>query len=277
MADQSNHANVPRVTERRCSSRSEPRKLDWERIAVKPMKTCLIVCSLLLVARVATAQVPVPDIAGSAAQAANEETSHLAFVTEYIRELARNEDTRASGEQEFKQGAKDEALRIGIHASTLIQLELRSQIRMLKGMRLKPPFDELIPDITGFYEHKVALHQRLIDISTAFLAGPKPGVDYGKLAAEMPKVRAELEYVDHSLFDATPLVFATLIDEKPDSKNHVSHLIITKAERAKLIDELTGGFGSKLDQKDQSFTVSAASVLKAYFLKDYRCSDEPWE
>jgi hypothetical protein len=117
----------------------------------------------------------------------------------------------------------------------------------------------------------------MIDISSAFLVGPKPDVDYGKLAAEMPKIRAELEYIDHTLFDATALIFATLIDPKPDSKNHLSHLIITKAERAKLIDELTGAFGSKLDQKDQNFTVSAASVLKAYFLKDYKCSDQPWE
>jgi len=117
----------------------------------------------------------------------------------------------------------------------------------------------------------------MLDVGSAFLAGPKKGVDYGKLAAEMPKIRAELEYVDHSLFDATPLIFATLIDQKPDSKNHASHLIITKAERAKLIDDLTGDFGSKLHQKDQNFTVSGASVLKAYFLKDYKCSDDPWE
>jgi hypothetical protein len=205
------------------------------------------------------------------------ETSHLAFVNEYIRELAANEDTRAAGEQEIKQGTKDDALSIEIHAGTLIQLELRSQIRMLKDMRLKPPFDGLIPDITGFYEQKIALHQRLIDISGSFLAGPKPGVDYGKLAAEIPKIRAKLEYVDHALFDATPLVFATLIDQKPDSKNHVSHLIITKAERAKLIDDLTRDFGPKLDQKDQNSMVSAASVLRAYFLKDYKCSDDSWE
>ena len=73
------------------------------------------------------------------------------------------------------------------------------------------------------------------------------------------------------------MIFATLIDQKPDSKNHVSHLIITKAERAKLLSELTGDFGSKLDQKDQNFTVSAASVLKAYLLKDFKCSDDPWD
>lgn len=219
--------------------------------------------------------------AGAAAtfEAEKPETSHLAFVTQYVRELAAIENIRSSAEQELKegQGTPGEVFSNGIHASTLIQLELRFQINTLKGMHLNQPFDQLIPNLTVFYERKIALHQRLIDIGSAFLAGPKPGVDYGKLAAEMPKIRAELEYIDHSQFDSTPLIFATLIDQKPDSKNHVSHLIITKAERAKLIDDLTGDFGAKLDQKDQNFTVSAASVLKVYFLKDYKCSDDPWE
>jgi hypothetical protein len=205
------------------------------------------------------------------------ETSHLAFVSEYIRELAAIENIRASVEKEQKQGNQSDVFSNAIHAGTLMQLELGSQVRMLKAMRLNPPFEELIPDITKFYEQKIALYQTIIDIGSAFIAGPKPGVDYDKLASEVPKTRAGLEFIDHALFDVTPIIFATLIDQKADSKNHASHLIITKAERAKLIRNLTDHFGAKLDQKDQNFTVSAASVLKAYFLKDYKCSDDPWE
>jgi hypothetical protein len=205
-------------------------------------------------------------------------TSHLAFVTEYIRELAENERLRAAGEQELNQSTIDGKFTSAIHTSTSIQLELRSQIHMLRDMHLSAPFDKLIPDIIGFDQDKIALHQRLIDITSAFIAGPKPGVDYSSLAADMPKIRAQLEYDDHSLFEAAPLIFATLIDKKPDSMNHANHLIVSKAERAKLIDDLIVDFGSKLDQKDQNFTVGSASVLKAYFLKDdFKCSDEPWD
>lgn len=57
----------------------------------------------------------------------------------------------------------------------------------------------------------------------------------------------------------------------------MSHLIVTKAERKKLIEDLDRDFGKKLDQKDQNYIVGAASVLKAYFQKDFKCSDEPWE
>ncbi len=206
------------------------------------------------------------------------ETPHLAFVTEYIRELAAIENIRAAGERELNQGTKDaEKFVTAVHTSTLFQLELRSQIRELKGMHLNAPFEDLLPSIMALYGDKIALHQDLIDISSTFIAGPEPGVDYGRLAAEMPKVRAKLEYVDHALFQATLSIFATLIDEKPDSKNHASHLIITKAERAKLLHDITRDFGSKLNQKHQNWTVSSASVLKALLLKDYKCSDEPWE
>lgn len=206
------------------------------------------------------------------------ETPHLVFVTEYVHDLASIEDIRAAGERELKQDTKDaEKFATAVHNSTLFQLELRSQIRSLQAMRLNSPFEDLIPNITALYVDKIVLHQNLIDISSAFIAGPEPGVDYGKLAAELPKVRAKLEYIDHTLFQATPSVFATLIDEKPDSKNHASHLRITKAERAKLLDEITRDFGAKLNHKEQNWTVSSASVLKTLLLKDYKCSDEPWE
>jgi len=205
------------------------------------------------------------------------ETPHLAFVTEYVRELGAIEIIRAAGEQEQAEGKQAEVFSNAIHTSTLFQLELGSQIRVLKDMILRPPFDDLTKNLVGFYAKKMELYQRMIDISTAFIGSPKPGVDYDKMAAEMPKIRASLEFVERALFEATPLIFATLIDQRADSKNHASHLIITKAERTKLLDDIAARFGSKLDQKGQNFTVSAASVLQGYLQKNFRCSDEPWE
>jgi hypothetical protein len=197
-------------------------------------------------------------------------------VAEYIRQLGATEDLREAGERDLKQDPKA-SFSTFIHTGSLFQLELRSQIGILKGMRLNTPYDALIPTITGFYEDKIALWQKIIDSSSAFVAGPKPGVDYNKLAAEVPQVRAQLEFIDESLFKATPLVFSTLIDQKPDSKNHASHLTITRVERSKLIHDLKTEFGAKLDQKDPNYTVGAAKVLKGYLLKDYKCSDDPWD
>jgi hypothetical protein len=205
------------------------------------------------------------------------ETPHLTFVTEYIRELNAIETIRASAEQVLTRSTDNEKFSDAVYSSTRMQLELRTQISILKDMHLNPPFETVIPNITKFYTRKIDLFQRLIYISGAFIGGPKSGVDYGKLAAELPQIRAELDDIDHTLFQATPLIFATLMNMKPDSQNHISHLIITRAERARLLSDITTYFGPKLDQKDRSFQVGAAVILRDGLLNDLKSSDDPWE
>lgn len=208
------------------------------------------------------------------------ETSHIEFVTEYIRELTAIERIRAAGEEENNQSTKAGKPPFAglIHTATMFDLELHSQIRRLSDMRLSPPSDYLIPALIDFYEQKLTLWQRMSEIGSAFMAGPKEGVDYGQLGAEVPKLRARLEYVDQSIFEATPGVFATLINTtKADSKGHVSHLIITKAEKQELLTKLNDSFGAKLDQKNQNYIVSSAIVLRDYLHKDFKCADEPWQ
>ncbi len=65
-------------------------------------------------------------------------TPHLEFVTEYVRELAAVERIRAAGEAENNQDKKDGELPFAgaIHTSTLFELELGSQVKVLKGMHL---------------------------------------------------------------------------------------------------------------------------------------------
>jgi hypothetical protein len=150
---------------------------------------------------------------------------------------------------------------------TSYQLELMVQIATLETMRLNPPFENVIENFTHFYEQKLVIYKQFTDLCSALITGPKPGVDYGALAAEAPKLNARLEFIDQGLFKSSPLVFATLIDTREDSQGHVSHLIITKTERAKLVHDITLAFGDKLKQDNQSYTVSAASVLKSYLEK----------
>jgi hypothetical protein len=204
------------------------------------------------------------------------DTPHLTFVKEFIRELSAIEEIRSNGEQDLKKDPNGTFANM-IHSATLFKLELASQIRMLGGMSLSDPFDTLIPSLSGFYEEKIKLWDRMKEIGGSFIGGPREGIDYQKLAAEVPEVRARLEYMDQSIFQASPLVFSTLIDMKPDSKNHVSHLVITKAERAELLDSLDTAFGKKLDEKNPNYTVGTAVILRDALKKGYKCSDEPWE
>ena len=205
-----------------------------------------------------------------------QENASLAFVSEFVRELDAIEKIRSVGEQELKENGGN-SIAGSIRNSTRVQLELGTSIEMLKGIRLKPPTDGLPQQIIAIYKQKIDIHQALIDIASQFTATqPKPGVDYGKLSAEMPKITASLEFIDETLYKAVPVVFGSLIDMRPDSQGHASHLVITKAERQKLIHDIKSSFGSKLREKNQNYIVGSASVLLAYLQKDFKCSDEPW-
>lgn len=221
-------------------------------------------------------------VAGSSFAVETPETPHLAFVKEYVRELVDLERVRESMEKEAAQ-TKDpnEKLTAFLHGSTLMQLELQTHTAALKEMRLNGEFKELIPRLVDFYTTKSGLYGRFADNTSALLAGslqPEAGVYYGKLATDLPKLRAQIEYINETLFtDMTPLVFMTLIDMKPDSQNHCSHLTITKAERDELVRTLTDNFGAKLNAKNPIYGVADASLLKFFLIeKGYRCSDEPW-
>jgi hypothetical protein len=216
------------------------------------------------------------------AQKAKPETPHLEFVKEFIRELASIEDIRDTFEQDFaearKRGIATEIFTSAIYGSTRIQLELKAQISVLSRMSLNAPFDTLIPNISDFYRDKIKLHQVLIDVSTTMLKSPKPSNDYSDELRAEASARAGLDSDDHALFAASVQVFMTLEDMRPDSKNHVSHLIITRAERDDLVSDITAGFGTKLDQKHPNLAVSTAQLLKSALLsKNWKCSDEPWE
>lgn len=203
---------------------------------------------------------------------ASAETAHLTFVTEYIRQLASLERLRDIANKEL-QGDVSQKMSGCIRNGTRFQLELRSQIGMLKDMQLNPPFDVLPSSLAAFDEKKIELYRTMSEGCEAMMSAPKPGVDYDAIAAQAPKLTATLEYVDHAVFDTAPLVFGTLIDPVPDANNKMSKLTITGAERKKLIGDINSYFGAKLDQKDQPWLVSAAWVLRGYLMKDYTTAD----
>ncbi len=211
--------------------------------------------------------------------AEKKETSHYEVVDEYIRSLGTTYNLQQVAKKDIEVDNKSDdpaiaGLMSGIRNSTRVKLELNYSIQKLKGMNLNNPFDTLLPTTIDFYKNKHELHDDLIKIATNLLSGPKPGVDYGKMAAIMPQITAQVEYIDESIFQLMPMVFALLIDTKPDSEGHMSHLNISTAQKLKLIDSINGYFGESLDQKDKNWTVSSAAVLKAYLLKDYKCTDE---
>ena len=88
-------------------------------------------------------------------------------------------------------------------------------------MNLNKPFDMLPATIAGLYNYKIKAHNQLIVIATALSSAPNQGVDYRSMTTDFPKLISMIEEFDHSIFESTPVVFATpvegatLIDEPP--------------------------------------------------------------
>ena len=210
----------------------------------------------------------------SLTNAAQAQSTAYNFVSEYVRELGAIESIRAKAEKETTGLSTNDILIGCVRNSERFQLEITSHISMMQNLKLRAPFDKLVSNIVGFYDYKLKIFRELSGGCSTLLEGPKPGVDYGALTANVPKLNAQLEYIDKALFDATPMIFATLIDERPNAQNQMDRLAITKAERDKLVRSLDLSFGQKMKAADQNYTVSAASVLRHYLAeKGYKCSD----
>jgi hypothetical protein len=230
---------------------------------------CLLLCPALLLC-IGTAWALSPS--------KTSETPHLRFVTEYVRELAEIEEIRADFDRQMAaRKGPEEAFSISSYTFTRMTLELKSQAAILGRMHLNKPLDFLIPSLTEMYSEKVTILKRLLEIDRAMLQGPKDGVDYAKMASEIPELRAKIDDIDDSILKATPAVFMTLLDSRPDSQNHLSHLVITRAERAELLDYINTSFGDKLSEKNPPYLVGVAVVLRDGLLKDFKCADEPWD
>lgn len=208
------------------------------------------------------------------------DTPSYNVVAEYIRSLGaiHNVQLTASKEQgDVDNDNPTQTLMNEIRNGTRLKYELRESIGMLKIMTIKrKSFDELIPNTIYFYQEKLKLYDEMTGIAKQLIEGPKPGVDYSKLAARMPEITASVEYLDKGIFQSMVMVFALLIDEKPDSEGHMSHLNITKAQRQKLIDAIDASFADSLDKENKNWTVASADLLKTYLQKDYKCLDE-WQ
>ena len=212
------------------------------------------------------------------ARAESPETPRFAFVKLYIEQLEAIEEIRDAAAKELKTDPDTQRIADCVHTMTQYQLELSTQISAMQDVHLNKPLDWLPGGLVEYNKQKLDLYKQYGDACETMLAGPKPGVDYGKIAASLPKINAQVEFIDKGIFQTAPAVFGSLIEMKANSHGGADHLIITKAEKEELVHEIKLAFGDKLNQHDQNWIVSAASVLDFYLeKKGYKSSDEPWD
>jgi hypothetical protein len=209
------------------------------------------------------------------------QTTPFEFFGTSVSQLATFEQLRAGAEQEVQESAGDSGkMWMGcIHSGTRFDLELSSAASMMDGMHLRAHFGDqqfqaLPHQIAEIYRLRQAFMRKITAICSAFAEGPKPGVDYKALAAQMPKLRASLEDLDSTLFASGALAFMTLVSDKEDSQGHASHLIISCAQKQELLTQLKDEFGAKLDQKGVPPGVEQAQLFRDKLI-EYKCAEEP--
>src|SRR5471032_370959 len=166
-----------------------------------------------------------------------------------------------------------------VRNGTRTRMRLNVTIRLLQQIEpVDKNFESLISYLINMYGRKEQLYAEMVDAGKTMLAGEKPGVDYGVLVGRMPEVRAQLEFVDESIFKAVPMLGMLMVSDKPDSKGHLSHFAITRKEAQEIISMIQIGFGKSLDAKEQNWTTSSASILRTYLRdKGFKYSDDPWQ
>ena len=203
-------------------------------------------------------------------------TSPLQFFQSYVRQVATFEELRDDAEKDSV-ADKSNAPMNCIHFGTRYNLEVTAAIRALRSTHLAVANKDLqeVPQMfAALYAQRQQAMAEMTRVCTAFAEGPKPGVDFAGLAATMPKIRARLDYIDKTLFDASSLVFGLLISDLPDSQGHASHLVISCDDRKRLIDQIDADFGAKLKAGNANYSVSQAQLFRATLIK-FKCAEEP--
>ena len=206
-----------------------------------------------------------------------DKVARIAFVNEFIRELGVINDVRERWEKDHRADTSTaQEMATAIRTSTRAKLELATNINMLGDIHLNSRFNDFRVNLQDIYKQKMVLQDEITKIASEFISGPKPGVDYGALAARMPQITATNDYLDKILFDASPAVFLSLVDEKEDREGHLSHLIITAAQRKQMVNRIESLFGSTKSDKDKNYITSIAWLIRDALLKNYKLSDDPW-
>lgn len=208
---------------------------------------------------------------------ASSETPPIEFVGAFIRTLGEVEQARVQAATELKSGGNSFAVAGCVHSMEALDLALANGVNTIAVMKLRSD-NKNVRDVPLTFAQQFKLLGEIyaaMGATCSDLLAAKPGANYGAIIAKFPKYRADAEYTWKTLLQGSPLVFATLIADKPDSQGHISRLSITRKERDALVRDINRTFGRKLDQASQDDVISIAWVLRNYLTKKgYRCSDE---
>jgi len=205
---------------------------------------------------------------------ADDVNRRVEFVSAFIRALSGSEDIRLEAVAELTNESPQDKLSSCIHTTQLQMHEMADAANLAATYKFGGDSKDTPSLLLKYFATKGEMFNSLGNMCETMMEGPKPGIDYGKIAAAMPKLRADMEYIDKNLLPMAVMVFNVLIRETPDKQGHMSRLIITREQRDQLVRDINRGFKG-LNAKNANYVVSSAAILKDYLArKGYKCADE---
>jgi hypothetical protein len=217
-------------------------------------------------------------LTGAQSQPFNEKNPRIQLASEFVRELEVLYRLQETGKKELAEdNSSSGQLVTGIRVGTRTVLEMNESIHRLDGIAVDGRWAEFRGLLKQLDSERIRIFQEMNQMAKAMISGPKPGVDYGAMAAHAPELTAEIEHVDKSMFNMAQAIFFALVDEQrlgPDGKLY--HLLLTKKDRANMIQLIDNVWGQTLEDKNSSSIVSAAWAIKYGLTRPlYKCADEP--
>jgi hypothetical protein len=203
--------------------------------------------------------------------------ARIALAREFVRELEILYRLQETAKKEFAEDSSGPGrLMTGIRVGTRTIFEMNESINRLNLIEVDAEWATFRDFLKHFHQERIVSVQEMNRGAKTLLAGPEPGVNYGKLAARAPELAAQMEEIDKNIFTIAQAIFFALVDDaRVGADGNLHHLILTKKDRTSMVQLIDKIFGPTLEDENASRIVSAAWVIKVGLTRShYKAADE---
>jgi hypothetical protein len=206
-----------------------------------------------------------------------QQCARIALAQEFVRELEVLYRLQETAKKEFAEDSSGSGrLMTGIRVGSRTLFEMNDSINRLSLINVDAKWAEFRDMLKLLHQQRIEVVQEMNQGAKTLLAGPEPGVNYGKLVARAPELTAQVEQIDKSIFTIAQAMFFALVDDahvEADGKLH--HLLLTKKDRTRMVQLIDKIFGATLEDKNASRIVTAAWAIKYGLTRPhYKAADE---
>jgi hypothetical protein len=205
-------------------------------------------------------------------------TTPAEFISTYVGQLGQQQMLKARIPQDLRNPTAGQ-LKECTAGSIALSAHLHKDGESLKAMSLTGDLAKMVPTLINLYESKAVQHLQYGAICSTMSQSPAGGKAYLGAAHAAPQVLAQIAATDRVIFQGMPLIATSLLPPGADVRNPNTRLVVTKAQRLKLVSDIDAAFDAKKHPlpseigPNTDIIMASASILRA-FLTDRKGSDE---